>query len=112
MNLTSGVFTAPTTGTYFFSSSGISNILKAGGSVRVALLLNGLTVGAGFAFSNDAYETYSLQSTLNLEAGDKVSLALTNLNSATLYDEPIHFTHFTGWLLQEDIYQSLNMTSF
>ncbi len=94
MNLGSGTFTAPRPGTYFFSFSGISE----SGSPDIALYVNGGLVGAGN--SQTSFDTLTLQSTLHLNAGDKVTLQM--FISGTLYDTGNHYTHFIGWLLQED----------
>ena len=113
MNLTSGIFTAPRTGVYFFSLSGFATIPPS--STRlffgVALYLNGKSIGIAWADEitpGDQDETYSLQSTLNLLAGDEVWLEIRFLSPGVyLNDRPGHFTHFTGWLLYENISQSL-----
>lgn len=109
MNLSSGIFTAPRTGKYFFSLSGITRSLASGNYVRLDLLLNGNLVGKAFTDNNnDSFETYSLQTTLNLQAEDQIWLIIDSMPNAYLYDDGSHYTHFTGWLLQEDISKSLN----
>ncbi|KAI9563618.1 C1q and tumor necrosis factor-related protein-like protein 3 isoform b [Daphnia sinensis] len=113
MNLTSGIFTAPRTGIYFFSLSGFATIPPSNTRLffGVGLYLNGRSIGIAWADEitpGDQDETYSLQSTLNLQAGDEVWLEIRFLSPGVyLNDRPGHFTHFTGWLLQEDIFQSL-----
>jgi hypothetical protein len=46
----------------------------------------------------------SLQSTLRLNAGDKIWVQIASMGAGTvlfdLYDVP--FTHFSGWLLEEE----------
>ncbi len=110
MNLSSGIFTAPRTGKYFFSFSGIKKSLSTNSNyIKLALLLNGGWVGKALSYNNDNYETYSLQAALNLQAGDQIWVIIDDMTGAFLYDDGQHFTHFTGWLLQEDISKSLNM---
>ena len=113
MNLTSGIFTAPRAGTYFFSLSAIADYVSGtGGDLRVALVLNSNHVGSTHtnrATSLRAIETHSLQSTLHLEVGDKIWLTIwaNYNNNGIFYDDRFHYTHFTGWLLNEDISQFL-----
>jgi hypothetical protein len=54
-------------------------------------------------------ETFSIQTTLDLNKGDKIWLEIDFLSSpvASLYDDYRHYTHFTGILLEEDSYQNL-----
>ncbi len=111
MNLTSGTFTVPRTGIYFFTGIGV--IPSSGGHLDVALLFNGNEVGR--AECNDftgktEWEMYSLQSTLHLQSGDKIWLEITSMGAGViLQDTNLHYTHFTGWLLQENISHSLNV---
>ena len=94
INLTSGVFTAPRPGTYFFAFTGDA--------------LNGQRVGSSrVTESNTAGNVHSeltMQSTLNLKAGDKIWLQIffkTAGGVAYLYDNPNadqRFNHFTGLL--------------
>ena len=109
MNLQSGVFTAPRNGIYFFSISGIAHVTsKAHGVFHLKLILNGKYVGNGAADTvGVAYETVSIQSLLVLKVGDRVWLELPRGQvNAYLHDNSNHFTHFTGWMLQEDFSQS------
>ena len=75
------------------------------------MYLNGKSIGIAWADEitpGDQDETYSLQSTLNLLAGDEIWLEI-RFKSPGVYlnDDRGHFTHFTGWLLYENIAQSL-----
>ncbi len=94
MNLTSGTFTAPRKGTYFFSFSGISG----GADLNIFLNVNGS--GLGMGHTSTPFDTLTQQSTLHLNAGDKVWVQ--SAKAGYLHDNGNHYTHFTGWLLQED----------
>ena len=101
MNAGSGIFTVPKPGTYFFSFSGIGTPTSY---TRPQIYLNGNVIGSGHADAESIDNpTFTLQSTLQLNAGDQVSLKLRSEPNGYLYDTSDHYTHFTGWLLQEDL---------
>jgi hypothetical protein len=69
-------------------------------------MVNSNPVGYGECTSQtgrEEWQTYSIQSTVDLKAGDQVWVKISSLNSAVLHDEAKQFTHFTGWMLQEDL---------
>lgn len=120
-------FVAPVKGRYFFSASGTAGCRSGALTCQcfVSLMkrtISGATpsqVGGALGeidmerrdkTSTDS-ETYSIQSTLDLNKGDKIWLEVDLLSSpvANLYDDPRHFNHFIGILLQEDIVDSLNL---
>lgn len=105
MDLRSGVFTAPRPGIYHFSLTGMSHH-SSYGHLEVGLLLNGVAVGNAWASSSGADDrTFSLQSVLHLKTGDRIWLSIQSASNADLYDSGGHYTHFTGWLSQEDTFQ-------
>jgi hypothetical protein len=112
MNAGSGIFTAPVTGTYFFSFSGIAR-MRAGlfvdGYFHVSLRMNGAEISMSEADLTQGLSTdsFSLQSTLYLQVGDKIWIQVDQADRMYLYDDAGHYTHFNGWLLQEDVAQSL-----
>jgi hypothetical protein len=111
MNLQTGKFTAPRNGKYFFSASGLGSIQPS--STRISgdihIVLNGIRIGGSCSdeTSNGAqYETYSLQSTLNLQAGDQIWWEIGGMTPGfTIYHDG--WNHFTGFLLEEEITDSL-----
>lgn len=92
--------------------------------MSVALCLNGNDVGYGrsdemrlnpadfdYNPADFDYETLSIQSTLDLKVGDEVWLQIKKRSAEQyiphLFDETTrHYTHFTGWLLEEDVFRS------
>ncbi len=73
--------------------------------------MNGDRIGLGYVEESNTpgqYSPLTLQSTLNLKSGDQVWVAINYQSTgAYLYDNGNHFTHFTGWMLEEEIVASL-----
>jgi hypothetical protein len=57
----------------------------------------------------DQFSPLTLQSTLKLKTGDQlwVQIDYTSGSSSSLYDDGWHNTHFTGFMLEEQIGESL-----
>lgn len=109
----SGKFTSPAKGKYFFTASGIP-AFQASSSARqsldVGLYKNGDLIGSGHADEMTNYishETFSFQLTLDLQKGDQIWLEIYTITPDTdLWGSG--FVHFSGFVLEEEISQSLN----
>jgi hypothetical protein len=82
-------------------------------SLQVSLILNGEEIGFGSVqdsnvVTSNQWSPVTLQSTLNLKKGDTVWVQISYLSSgAYLHDDNFHHTHFTGFMLEEEIVESL-----
>ena len=111
MNLQTGKFTAPRTGKYFFSLSGLGYFPASSSTqgMNLHLVKNGSRIANAHSDTTSPggeWETFSLQSTLQLQVGDQIWVEIGGISAgARLHGDS--YTHFTGWLLQEDVSLSL-----
>jgi len=102
MQVLTGVFTAPVSGIYHFSFKG----LNRRGLISIHLRVNYGIIGNAYAdsFSIDRNLHLGLHATLKLNKGDRVDLFkdLTT-GSGLLQDDMTPDTHFSGWLLDEEL---------
>ena len=98
MNIRTGVFTVPRSGTYHFSFSFMNYFEDKINSIH--LRINGVAIGAAQTDRLKMLLQSSLVATLKLQLGDLVDLF--QMRGGAIYDDSNHFTHFTGWLMEED----------
>jgi len=103
MNLTSGIFTAPVPGIYHFEFSGLKSGISK--TLSVYLQVNGQITGVAYtevtAATREIQNRISLSVSLRLNAGNRVNLLKASSN--VLSDDGNHHTHFSGWLVEEDL---------
>ena len=98
MNITSGIFTAPKSGIYFFSFNGLTD--RPANYLDAELYQNSNLIARAHGHDFDGYWTATLSATLNLKSGDQISLRLVQ---GQLQNNSLHHTNFNGMLLQEEM---------
>ena len=114
MDPSTGIFLAPRNGIYTFHLAGA--VYYPPSTTRIdmflSLVLNDIDIGRTITTDTNvdgSWYTHSLHSTLELKAGDQVWISIPSLNGGALYDDANHYTHFTGYLLQENVASSLKL---
>jgi hypothetical protein len=109
MDYLTGLFTAPKNGTYVFAFSGLDlpgsnelliNVYKNDDKILIKEL-----IGSGGPVGGTAnHGTAAIPFVLRLTSGDTIRVYVGTA-SGTLYSDPKRpMTHFTGFLLEEDIF--------
>jgi hypothetical protein len=115
MNLQTGKFTARQPGIYFFSFTGHAEFPESSSQVHLGVILhlNGGRIGTGYVTESNTIANQNspltVQSTLNLKKGDQdwVIIDWMRLGPSLSENSNNHHTHFTGFLLEEEIVASL-----
>jgi hypothetical protein len=121
MRIQTGIFTAPRSGTYFFSFTGLASFPESKPPEKMQLGIgiykNGDRVGRALAEESNTVDNQKcplgLQSTLKLMTNDDIWLQIDvkSTPEVSLFDDAgverdEQWTHFTGWMLQEEFLES------
>ena len=99
-NIFKGIFTAPVSGTYFFTFTAVKGRDPYHGS-EVYIFHNDALIGTAYGTSLP-FSTLSLNSVLKLQEGDKVYLQKGGGDVIIALDDTLkRLLHFSGWLLEE-----------
>ena len=98
MNISSGIFTAPKSGIYFFFFFGLRDIDIF--ETRVDIYRNGNYFASAYGTGTGSLFSITLSSTLSLKSGDNISL---QLYQGQLFSNVHRHVFFNGWLLQEEM---------
>jgi len=100
MNAAAGVFTVPVDGIYHFDFSAMKYLDSE--NAYVHLEVNEERVSSSYATGAlpNLLALNTISVSLRLKMGDQVRLFKT---TGTLNDNVGHYTHFSGWLVEEDL---------
>lgn len=113
MNTSSGYFTAPRKGNYFFTFSSLALISTNASYIEVTLYHNDIVIASsytgGISLASVQLETFSLQAAVSLQIGDNVHLKITRISKSQIQGSAEFDTQFSGWLIQEDLSSRLKV---
>jgi len=98
MNAAAGIFTVPVDGIYHFDFTAMKDV--DANAVFVHLQVNNEIIGSSHATSLSSVTLSGISSSLRLKMGDEVKLFKY---TGTINDNEGHYTHFSGWLVEEDL---------
>ena len=106
MKTNTGVFTAPRSGIYHFSFAFMNYFQNNVNSIYIRI--NGVAIGCAHTDgSSKMLLKSSLPATLTLKSGDMVDLF--QVSDGNIFDNPNHYTHFNGFLIEENIDEKFNI---
>ncbi len=97
LNGATGIFTAPKTGVYRFWFNSVKTSTEA--PLHIDLRVNGANVANAYGYH--IWSPASFHSVVKLKTGDEVYLFL--FGDGEIYDDSTPDTHFSGWLVDEEL---------